>query len=176
MDASLVTICRTNSDYSVGFAKGLAVAYWRYNTFPEYVAELEAAALRAHKASGHPIGLIQIAPASASNPDARCRSALARMLHQLNGIVSHSAIVHEAEGFRAATVRSIVTCVAALSSFGFPHRVFAKVPEAAAWMSRENERLRPLHITSTVNKVRAAIPAAKVTAHIGIDRAPQRNP
>jgi hypothetical protein len=157
MAANQVTICRGNGDYVVGFARGFAVAYWRYHTSAEYVPELEAAARRAHKAFGAPIGLMQIVPASAITPDSRARTALVQMLRSLNGIVSHSAIVHEAEGFRAAMIRSIVTGVAALSNPGFPHRVFAEVPEAANWMSQGHEALNAVHIVSSADRIRGSI-------------------
>lgn len=158
MEARQVTICRGNTDYVVGFTRGFAVAYWRYHTNAEYVVELEAAALRAYKAFGGPIALMQIVPGSAITPDSRARAALVQMLRSLNGFVSHSAIVHEAEGFRAAMVRSIVTGVAALSNPGFPHRVFAEVPEAAHWMSHGNERLSAVHLVSSADRIRGSIP------------------
>ena len=157
MEANQVTICRGNSDYVVGFSRGLAVAYWRYHTKAEYVPELEATALRAHKAFGGSIALMQIVAGSAITPDGRARGALVQMLRSLNGFVSHSAIVHEAEGFRAAMIRSIVTGVAALSNPGFPHRVFAEVPEAANWMSQSHERLTAVHIVSTADRIRGSI-------------------
>lgn len=171
MEANQVTICRGNTDYVVGFARGLAVAYWRYHTNAEYVPELEAAALRAHKAFGGPIALMQIVPGSAITPDSRARAALVQMLRSLNGFVSHSVIVHEAEGFRAAMIRSIVTGVAALSNPGFPHRVFAEVPEAANWISHGNERLNAVHIVSSADRLRASIMTAKDLGRPLVDKA-----
>jgi len=176
MAVNQVTICRSNSDYVVGFGRGFAVAYWRYHTNAEYVPELEAAALRAHKAFGGSIGLIQVVPASAITPDSRARGALVQMLRSLNGFVSHSAIVHEAEGFRAAMIRSIVTGVAALSNPGFPHRVFAEVPEAANWMSQGNERWSAVQIVSTVDRIRGSISTAKDITLPVIEKALPRHP
>jgi hypothetical protein len=157
MTSDRIIICRSSSDAVVAFAESLAVALWRYHTSAEDVRELEAAARRAHEAGAGPVGLIQIVPSTAVSPDSYVRKELARMLRDLNGIVSHSAIVHEAVGFRAAMVRSIVTGVAALSNPGFPHRVFTKLPEAAAWMANDDPRLSPFLIASTVAKVRAVV-------------------
>jgi hypothetical protein len=173
MEARAVTICRANSDYVVGFSRGVAIAFWRFHTKAEYVSELEATALRAHKACGERIALMQVVAGSAITPDGRARGALAQMLRSLNGIVSHSAIVHEAEGFRAAMIRSIVTGVAALSNPGFPHRVFAEVPEAAGWMSEGNERLNIVHIVSSVDRLRRQIPAAREGMRPMLDEVPR---
>lgn len=174
MDANEVTICRTNSDCVFGFARGVAVAFWRFHTNAQDVLELEATASQARKASGQPVALIQVVPASAITPDAEARAALARMLRNLYGSVSHSAIVHEAEGFRAAMIRSIVTGVAALSNPGFPHRVFGRLPEAVAWISQENPRLGARKLTMTVARVRAAIPSAKSIEHLATEE-PRRS-
>ncbi|MEO8180754.1 MAG: hypothetical protein ABI895_18120 [Deltaproteobacteria bacterium] len=163
MQPTQVTVCRSNSDYVVGFTNGLAIAFWRHETLAEYVGELQATAVRARKACGQPIALIQVVPPGSITPDGRARAALVQMLRELKNVVSYSAIVHEAEGFRAAMIRSIVTGVAALSNPGFPHRVFAKLPEAAGWIGENHALLSPELISSAVAKVRAAIAPAKGT-------------
>lgn len=139
------------------YSKGLAVAFWRFHTHAEEVQALEAAVRAAFEITKEPVGLIQVAPSTASTPDSRARSALGSMLRQLNGFVSHSAIVHEAEGFRAALIRSIVTGIVSISNPGFPHRVFASVADAAAWMSQSSKLLKSVPITTIVARVRAAI-------------------
>jgi hypothetical protein len=163
VEPKAATITRSNADCVLGYANGIAVALWRYNTTAPDVQELERTALLAHGAHARPIALIQVVPASALTPDAAARTALARMLLNLNGRVSHSALVHEAEGFRAAMIRSIVTGIAALSNPGFPHRVFARLEEAVAWMTPKNPhgRVDALRFTEAVAKVRAVNPLAK---------------
>jgi len=134
MDSNPLTVCRSNADCVIGAADGVAVALWVHQTRPEDVAALAEAAGRARRGPHRWVKLIQIVPDTAITPDAHARTALARMLRGLLGVVSHSVIVHEADGFRAAMVRSIVTGVAALSNPGFPHRVFARLPDAIEWM------------------------------------------
>lgn len=155
MKAHEVTLYAVSSDYAVGYADGLAVAFWRYHTNAEDVPELAAAARRAHAASGRSIGLIQIVSATAITPDGPARTALARMLRELSGLVARSAIVHEADGFRAAMIRSIVTGLTTLSNPGYPHRVFARLTDAAAWMSEGDNHLPATQIELGVRQVRA---------------------
>jgi hypothetical protein len=156
MKAHEVTICRTSPDYAVGYAAGVAVAVWRYHTNAQDIPELASAARRAYAACGQPIGLIQIVSATAITPDGPARAALARMLRELSGVVASSALVHEAEGFRAAMIRSIVTGLTAMSSPGYPHRVFAGLRDAAAWMSESNARAPAKQIEHGVGQIRAA--------------------
>jgi hypothetical protein len=153
-----VVIARKNSDCVIGFTSGVAVAFWRFNTTAADVLELQRAAGQAYDASGKPIALVQIVPGSAVTPDSHARTALARMLTTLHGRVAHSALVHEAEGFRAAMIRSIVTGVAVLSNPGFPHRVFSTLAESITWMTQADPRFDGAKVNLAVAKVRAAVP------------------
>lgn len=162
LKANEIGIVRTNSDCAIGFTSGVAVAFWRLHTKAADVAELERAASQAHQTSGKPISLIQIVPTSAIAPDSHARAALAKMLTNLQGRVSRSAIVHEGEGFRAAMIRSIVTGVVALSNPGFPHRVFSTLAEAVTWVTQV-DRLEAAKVNLAVAKVRAAVPSAAET-------------
>jgi hypothetical protein len=71
----------------------------------------------------------------------------------------------QADGFRATTIRSIVTGVAALSNPGFPHRVFAKLPDATHWMCEDSvPGARPLEarqIEALVQHARASAAVAR---------------
>jgi hypothetical protein len=159
MDLNQLTIFHSNADCVIGAADGVAVALWVRDTSAEDVAALADAARRALR-SHESVKLFQIVSATAAAPDGRARTALARMLRGLQGSASHSAIVHEAEGFRAVMIRSIVTGVASLSNPGFPHRVFAKLPEATAWMcesaSPGSRLFEPRQLEAVVQQIRTS--------------------
>jgi hypothetical protein len=157
MDATRVTLCRSNTDCAIGVAEGVVVACWLHNTNIEDVEELGRAVRRAQSGPNELVKLVQVVPQTAVTPDARVRSALARMLRGLQGLVSHSAIVFEGHGFRAAMVRSIVTSITSLSNPGFPHRVFAKLPQAAAWMYDDSAVLSARQLEDVAQRVRAAV-------------------
>lgn len=176
MEPKQLTVVRSNADCIIGAAEGVAVAVWVQHTLVEDVAALGDAARRAVRGPRQPVKLVQIVSATAITPDGAARAALARMLRGLQGTVSHSAIVHEAEGFRAAMVRSIVTGIAALSNPGFPHRVFARLLEATAWMCDDGAALGPRtfeaqHIEAVVERLRSGPRSARgkgVSARAGI--------
>jgi hypothetical protein len=156
MDARSVVICRSSSDCVIGFAEGVAVAVWLQRTKLEDVAELGRAVRQARRGANEFVRLVQIVPQTASTPDGRVRAALATLLRGLRGIVSHSVILFEAEGFRAAMIRSIVTSITALSNPGFPHRVFSNLPDAAAWMCDGHSAPTARQIEEIARRVRAA--------------------
>lgn len=162
--ANQLEVTHKNSDCAIGFTSGVAVAFWRLHTKAADVLELQRAAGQAFEVSGTSIALVQIVLSSALAPDSYARAALAHMLTTLHGRVSHSAIVHEGEGFRAAMIRSIVTGVVALSNPGFPHRVFSTLAESVTWMTKADQRLDAAKINLTVAKVRAAVQVEQETS------------
>jgi hypothetical protein len=170
MDPPSVIVCRSNADCVIAAAEGVAVAFWLCHTNVEDVEELARAVRRAQRGSTQRVKLVQIVPQTATTPDAPARAALARMLRGLQGIVSHSVIVFEGEGFRAAMVRSIVTSIASLSNPGFPHRVFARLPEAAAWMCGGSAALGARQIEAVVQHIRTAIVRVGAAARGDDDR------
>jgi hypothetical protein len=172
MDASSVTICQSNADCVIGFAEGVAVALWVHHTNVEDVEELGKAVRRAHRGSSEPVRLVQVVPQTAITPDSRVRSALASMLRGQQGIVSHSVILFEGEGFRAAMIRSIVTSITSLSNPGFPHRVFGRLPEAAAWMCDGNATPSTRRIEDVVQRIRTAVVAAEGHERRAKERSP----
>jgi hypothetical protein len=161
MDVTSVTLCRSNTDCVIGAGRGVVVAFWRHDTHVEDVEELARAVRSAQRGAKEPVRLVQVVPQSAVTPDGRVRAALARMLRGLRGVVSHSVVLYEGEGFRAAMIRSIATSVLSLSSPGFPHRVFGKLPEAAAWMSDGGTAPSARHIEDVVERVRTAVARAR---------------
>lgn len=148
--------CRINADCNIGFAAGLAVAFWRHHTCCDDVLALEAATIGAHEGCGRRVALIQVVSATAIVPDEPARAALAAFLRRSGRIVARSAIVHEAQGFRAAMIRSIVTGIAALSNPGFPHRVYGCVPDATDWLCQPGDPLAAPRAREVVERVRLA--------------------
>jgi hypothetical protein len=170
MDPPALIVCRSNADCVIAAAEGVAVAFWLCHTNVEDVDELARAARRAQQGSTERVRLVQIVPQTAVSPDARARAALAHMLRGLQGVVSHSVIVFEGEGFRAAMVRSIVTSIASLSNPGFPHRVFAQLPDAAAWMCAGRAGLDAGQVEAVVQHVRTTIVRGGASARRDPDR------
>ncbi len=86
-------------------------------------------------ASKHPAGvaLIQYIAVSAVAPNKAARKALEDMLRGLPDKIVCSSLIVAGSGFRAASVRSLVTGLAMLARPQFPHGVHASIREAARW-------------------------------------------
>ncbi|WP_437792992.1 hypothetical protein [Sorangium sp. So ce693] len=129
-------VVEATADVAVGYWSSLATAVWMKTTHPHHAASLRAAIVGAQASSpSRKVWLLQIVTPEAIVPDTRSRSALAGMLCSVDGIVSHSAVIHVGSGFRASIVRSIVTGLNALGRQQFPHCVFASLEEGVAWLA-----------------------------------------
>jgi hypothetical protein len=103
--------------------------------------------------------LLTVVEEAAPMPDGDARAGLGRLLKSGAGRTRRSAVVYEGAGFKAATVRSVVTGITALSKPPFPHKVFATVDQAAAFLA-EGETTTRAQISTMVTDVRARHRAA----------------
>jgi hypothetical protein len=92
-----------------------------------------------------------------SMPPLEVRVEIVGFMKRVNGIVERSAVVFEGEGFRAATVRSIVAGVSLFSRPDYPHRVFPSVGSAARFLANgKSGVLAPHRMIRMVQEARRA--------------------
>lgn len=126
-----------------------------------------------------PLLILTVVDEHAIVPPLEVRIELVSCLKRFNGVVDRSAVVFEGEGFRAATVRSIVAGVSLFSRPDYPHRVFASVGAAARFLGNgKHGSLAPHRVIRMVQEARRAqgtqpiLPwlqaplAAKPSAHV----------
>jgi hypothetical protein len=77
--------------------------------------------------------LLTIVEKDARMPSVVVRDAVAEFLSQAAGRMILSAVVYEGTGFRAAAVRSVVSGLAMLTNYSYPHKVFPRVEGAVSW-------------------------------------------
>ncbi len=83
----------------------------------------------------HPNGvfLMTIIEANALMPSVVARDAMADFLTGAAGRMVLSAVVYEGTGLRATVVRGVVSGLAMLTNYPFPHKLFPRVDGAAHW-------------------------------------------
>lgn len=110
-----------------------------------------------HASQQSPVLVLTVVDEHAIVPPLEARMELVGCLKRFNGMVERSAVVFEGEGFRAATVRSIVAGVSLFSRPDYPHRVFASVGAAARFLGNgRNDALAPHRVTRMVQAARRA--------------------
>lgn len=129
-------VVHTDYDHAKGLAYNLVLLVWRRRTLPEpYRAAMSLATAHAQKHPGG-VGVMQVVEVDAVPPEAEARKAFSEFMKWPG--VAHFSVTHEGSGFKAASVRAIVSGVTALSRPNFPHSVHSSVADASSWAAAQN--------------------------------------
>jgi hypothetical protein len=138
LDANLKLV-DIDEDHVKGVAFNLVLLIWRYRTQLEAHRASRGLVTQMAAQQPTPIGVMQVVETSAVPPDSETRKDFGAML-RLPGI-GHFCVTHEGSGFKAASVRAIVSGVHALSRPAFPHAVHDTIANAAQWAAAQNQSL-----------------------------------
>ena len=127
----------STKDYLYATWQHLMIVVWRGLTTVDGVREGQRVFDALTKKWPDGVLLLTIVEDGAPMPDASARDALGRLLKSGVGKTKKSAVVYEGDGFRAAAVRSVVTGLSVFSKLPFPHKIFAKVSDAAGFLATE---------------------------------------
>ncbi len=129
-------VVQTDYDHAKGVAYNLVLLVWRRHTLLQpYRAAMDLVTEHAQKHPGG-VGVMQVVELDAVPPDAETRKAFNEFM-KLPG-VAHFCVTHEGTGFKAASVRAIVSGVTVLSRPIFPHAVHSSVSDASSWAAAQN--------------------------------------
>jgi hypothetical protein len=128
---SELKVVAMDEDHAVGVAFNMGFAVWKHRTtrlayrqYREVLLELAIA---------HPGGVasLQVLGREITPPDAAARREFVEFLHLVQ--VKHSSVVYEEKGFKAASIRAVISSAHALARPNFPHGVHSRLSEAARW-------------------------------------------
>ncbi|MGH7437938.1 MAG: hypothetical protein ACRENE_19840 [Polyangiaceae bacterium] len=148
------TIQASTGNYVLATWQDLVLAVWCGDTTMAGVRDGQR--IFDEHAARSPSGvlLLTVVEEQAPMPDSEARAGLGRLLKNGAGRTRRSAVVYEGAGFRAATVRSVVTGITALSKPPFPHKIFATVEQAAGFLVEGELTTTRSQITTVVTDVR----------------------
>lgn len=128
-----------DEDHIKGAAFNLAFLVWRRRTLAAaYRAGIElVSSLALKNPSG--VGVMQVVETDAVPPDAEARKAFNDFMKQTS--IKHYSVTHEGTGFKAASVRAIVSGVQAMARPNFEHSVHSTVADASRWAAAQNRRI-----------------------------------
>jgi hypothetical protein len=157
---NVAQLFHVDSNLAVGGADGVLVFVWRKQTTLEGTAICREYVERTCANHGREFCVLNIVEAQAALPDAKPRQAIAELLRRAEHWIQASALVFEATGFLAATIRSVVTGITLVAKQGFPHRVFDQVEAAARFIEEQsapNPRWTAYQITEIVADLRRKV-------------------
>jgi hypothetical protein len=142
-------VVRSTLDFGAGVAGRLVAVAWKRTTQAADISFTSSLLKTAHAGKSQPLVFLQFVPATAQPPASREREAVAKLLSESAGILSHSATVYVGQGFRAAMVRSIIIGINALARQPYPIRIFSTLSEAASWIEHNRADL-PARLTTNL--------------------------
>jgi len=147
-----LTLFEHDDQHGVGAWRNVLIVVWRKETRADAVDGVSAVLgelIHKHR----DVALLQVIEERATAPDADARRALSAMLKQHGASIRCSALVYEGDGFKAATLRAIVTGIALLSRPAYPHVVFASTLAAINWTARHFSYDGPVWVEQVRNAV-----------------------
>lgn len=158
-----------DDDHGVGVWRNLLIVVWRKETRAPSVDAVSAVLGQLAKAH-RDVALLQVIEEAAAAPDVNARRAISNMLKQHGGGIRCSAVVYEGDGFRAATLRAVVTGIALLSKPIYPHVVFASTISAINWTARHYSHDGPVwaeQVRNAVDELRLTLDRARTSVRVG---------
>lgn len=128
-----VSILSSSADYTSARFQDLVLQFWHKDTTLQGVAALRAAVAKVTEESAEGLRILIIVEPSASMPSRESRSEIADFMTHYRESIRSTALAFEGTGFRAASIRAVVTGLNLLAHHPFPYGVFASIPEALGW-------------------------------------------
>jgi hypothetical protein len=84
---------------------------------------------------------MQVVDVGSKPPDSSARTGIAEFLKTGAGIIKHSSVVHEGQGFGAAAVRAVMASIHMLHRPKFVHTTFSSIVEAGQYHAKHQAEL-----------------------------------
>ncbi len=126
-------VIEVDEDHVMGTWAEFLIMVWRVKTLLPAVQRAKLVMRELAKAHPNGIASLAIVEQTALPPEQDVRRELSALLSGGAGHVKSSSVVHEGTGFKAATVRGVVTALSMFGKLPFPHVIHATVSESAEW-------------------------------------------
>ena len=123
--------------------RNVAIAVWVDETPVSAVKRAQQMIERLAIEWADDIAFLQVFGEDLRHVDAPARSALMTLLAAGTGSIRDAPVVYEGAGFRAAAIRAIVTGLLTQRGYGFSHRVYSSIEDAALSIARTMEKREP---------------------------------
>jgi hypothetical protein len=150
-----VEVAAIDEDHIKGTAFNMVFFVWRRRTlvgpYRQGIELIKKMGLKHPKG----LGVMHVVETDAVPPDADARKAFTDVT-QMDEI-KYFSVTHEGTGFKAASVRAIMSGVHALARPKFEHAVHSTVADAARWAAAHNKRLGRTEDWTAIEKVLQAL-------------------
>lgn len=129
-------LLRANSEASFLSVGDVLVVVWHGELSPPSLAMYEACFVEMAAAHEAGFSVLAVIEPGAGQPDAAARAAVARIFARFEQQLRAVCVAIEGGGFRTATIRMIITSIAAMVRRKYPLSIEATGIRGAHWISR----------------------------------------
>jgi hypothetical protein len=123
--------------------RNVAIAVWVDETSVGAVRRAQDLLERLSTEWPQGIALLQVFGEDNQRVEPTARIALKELLLSGRRTVRQAPVVYEGSGFRAAAIRGMVTGLLSHRDYGFPHRVYSRIEDAALAVVKTFEKREP---------------------------------
>ena len=152
-----LALSKFESEYVLATWRNVGIAIWIVETEEQTVRRAQAMLHELARKHEGGVAFLQIIGEDHPSIEPAARAALKELLRSGREFIREAPVVYEGDGFRAATVRAIVTNLFSQRSFGFPHRVYSSVDDAALAIGRRFEKREPARFARELCEALAGI-------------------
>jgi hypothetical protein len=154
---SALRILGIDANHGKAVGGNMLLVAWKKLTTTQACVQLTADVGDLARRRSGGFGILQVLEVDATPPDTEAREEVLKFLKFCDGHVKHHSIVYEGTGFRAATVRAIVSSFYLFARPSFPHKVFNSLSLAAAWHAQQEREQRQSNVNaqSIIDNVQA---------------------
>ncbi len=138
-----------DADHAKGVAFNMLFLSWRFHTHAKAVEPCFGLLQQLGDQYPGGVGVCHVVEADAIAPSFAARKLMAEL--QRLPIVKHYSVTHEGTGFKAASIRAVVTGINALSRANCAHSVQSTFVRAAEWHAVHQVALGRLEPASRIN-------------------------
>jgi hypothetical protein len=132
MNKKIVSLS-SSVDFTSARLNDIVLQIWHKETTLAGVAALRAAIAKVASESAAGLRLLVVVESRAAMPTRSARENIAAFMTEFKSSIRATSLAFEGEGFRAASVRAVVTGLNMLTHHPFPYGVFPTIEKALAW-------------------------------------------
>jgi hypothetical protein len=152
-----------DAEHCIAMWRNVLIQIWRTATSEVGARNARAAGAKLLAATQGPLGCIVVVERDAAMPSPAARAQLSALVADVAARTRGIALVQEGDGFRAATVRAVMTGLMLVARNAVPHKIFRTVDEGEAWLRSlmDGHAGAPGELAQTVAGLRDRMPARR---------------
>lgn len=139
-----------DEDHAKSVLHNMLIIVWKKHTTAEAFSRVPNIVQQIAALHREGVGMLQVVETGAFPPDSAARAEFLRNVEVSGLVIRHFSIVHEGTGFKAASVRAIMSGLYLYARPKFPNEIFNSLRGAAEWHAKEQRGIGRLDSPETL--------------------------